>query len=449
MPRRLFLSVLGGVVGLAGLVGLAPAAVVPTAHAAEGSGSILVIMDVSGSMRRADASGTTLIAGARQAVRQLVSEAPGETPIGLRLYGHTYPGDDKQRGCRDTELVVPIGPVSQTGDRIGAAIDAAKPTGFTPIGYSLQQAADDFPPEGKRTIVLVSDGEDTCNTPPPCKAARRLGAQGIDVRVDTVGLFLQGNATAQKQLKCVAKETGGKYYAAEDAGALTQQLTAVSQRAIQRFEASGGAVDGGPAAPQAAPVEPGVAYVDDVRAGEARWYSFQAGTGQVATATLTEDGSTEYGCCLNFRLRGPDYEQLDFENHFNGDGTAVTLRTQTDENGLEETGTYYVEVVLDKEAAPRPVSYQLQVDVSGTAVETATPTPTPTPTPTVTDSPTPTATDTATDADTAAAAVSTGSGDGGDTLLWVLIGVLSLLILVVIAAMAYMYRRMQRQGPTS
>lgn len=246
----------------------------------ENAGSILVIMDVSGSMAREDATGTTLIAGARAAVRQLVAEAPPETPVGLRLYGHTYPGNDEERGCRDTESVVPIGPLTTTGNRITRAIERAKPTGFTPIGYSLQQAAKDFPPEGERTIVLVSDGEDTCGQPAPCQVARSLARQGIAVRVDTVGLFLQGNRNAREQLQCVAKATGGRYYPADNADALADRLSTASQRALERFQATGGEIDGGPAATQATVIDVGQDYVDDVRPGEARWYSVEAGTGQ-------------------------------------------------------------------------------------------------------------------------------------------------------------------------
>lgn len=407
-------------------------------------GSILVIMDVSGSMARKDAGGTTLIQGARQAVRQLVSEAPPETPVGLRLYGHTYPGEDKRRGCQDTELVVPVEAVAQSGTAITAAIDGVKPTGFTPIGGALKQAVKDFPPEGERTIVLVSDGEDTCGAPEPCQAARQLAGQGIAVQVDTVGLFLQGNAKAQKQLQCVAKATGGRYYTADNAAQLTERLTTVSQRAIQRFEASAGPIQGGPAATRATAMEAGAAYVDNVKPGEARWYSFPAGQGQEVAVTLTEDGSTDYGCCLELALHGPDFDRIDSESTFNGGATAKTMRVASPDRGLDDSGDYYLEVTLDADAANRPVTYEFVAEVSGAALEespSAEPTPSPTVEPSPTEEPTPAAEEPAED-ELESAAADTDEGGG----LWtVLIAVLVALVLAAGAAVGLLARSTLRK----
>ncbi|MFZ5849476.1 MAG: VWA domain-containing protein [Actinomycetota bacterium] len=407
-------------------------------------GSILVIMDVSGSMARKDAGGTTLIQGARQAVRQLVSEAPPETPVGLRLYGHTYPGEDKRRGCQDTELVVPVEAVAQSGTAITAAIGGVKPTGFTPIGGALKQAVKDFPPEGERTIVLVSDGEDTCGAPEPCQAARQLAGQGIAVQVDTVGLFLQGNAKAQKQLQCVAKATGGRYYTADNAAQLTERLTTVSQRAIQRFEASGGPIQGGPAATRATAMEAGAAYVDNVKPGEARWYSFPAGQGQEVAVTLTEDGSTDYGCCLELALHGPDFDRIDSESTFNGGATAKTMRVASPDRGLDDSGDYYLEVTLDADAANRPVTYEFVAEVSGAALEespSAEPTPSPTVEPSPTEEPTPAAEEPAED-ELESAAADTDEGGG----LWtVLIAVLVALVLAAGAAVGLLARSTLRK----
>lgn len=408
-------------------------------------GSILVIMDVSGSMARKDAGGTTLIQGARQAVRQLVSEAPPETPVGLRLYGHTYPGEDKRRGCQDTELVVPVEAVAQSGTAITAAIDGVKPTGFTPIGGALKQAVKDFPPEGERTIVLVSDGEDTCGAPEPCQAARQLAGQGIAVQVDTVGLFLQGNAKAQKQLQCVAKATGGRYYTADNAAQLTERLTTVSQRAIQRFEASGGPIQGGPAATRATAMEAGAAYVDNVKPGEARWYSFPAGQGQEVAVTLTEDGSTDYGCCLELALHGPDFDRIDSESTFNGGATAKTMRVASPDRGLDDSGDYYLEVTLDADAANRPVTYEFVAEVSGAALEespSVEPTPSPTVEPSPTEEPTPEAAEEPAEDELESAAADTDE-DGG---LWtVLIAVLVALVLAAGAAVGLLARSTLRK----
>lgn len=436
MPLLLVLACLGSVEAPAG--------------AAEGdkqAGSIVVIMDVSGSMNRKDASGTTLIEGARRAVGRLVADAPASTPVGLRLYGNTYQGKDKRPGCLDSQLVVPVAPLAQSGRLITAAVDRARPTGFTPIGYSLQQAAKDFPATGQRTIVLVSDGQDTCGKPTPCQVAKRLDAQGIKVRVDTVGLFLQGNRKARAQLRCVAATTGGKYYAADDTTALTKRLTTASQRAVQRFQAAGEAVAGGAAATQATPVEQGTDYVDDIRPGEARFYSFPAGTGQVVTSTLTEDGATKYGCCLDVAVLDPTFNNVATDNGYNSDGTAQALRVASDDQGVAYSGSYFLQVVLRKDAATRPVRYQFKVTVTGTALQSSSPSPS------VSSSSAPSSSaDPSADASPSSQATQS-SGDrvsatdtGGNGLLWTVLAVLLVLVLLAVAAVGYALTRLRGRG---
>jgi len=426
------------------------------AGAAEGvdqAGSILVVMDVSGSMKRKDADGTTLINGARGAVRQLVADAPAKTRVGLRLYGQSYRGKNKATGCRDTRLVVPIAPLSSSGRSINAAVQRATPTGFTPIGYSLEQAAKDFPAKGQRTVVLVSDGEDTCGTPGPCQVARRLSAQGIHLRVDTVGLFLQGNQKAREQLKCVAAATGGQYYPADDSAALTQRLNTASQRAVARFKASGEEVDGGPAATQATAVKLRTDYVDDMRPGEARVYSFAAGTGQVVASTLTEDGAVEYNCCLTMSLLDPDFDSVQSDNSYNTEGTATTLRAESDDQGVSDTGSYLVEVRLDEKASRRPVQYQFKVAVTGTALESSSPSPTASESASTEASPSASPTDEASESATAQPTdqAAAQDQDSGSSLIWVVLIALLVLVLLAIAAVAVAIARLRpgRSGDAS
>ncbi|MCJ7726108.1 MAG: VWA domain-containing protein, partial [Acidimicrobiia bacterium] len=168
--------------------------------------SLLLIMDSSGSMNRVDDDGVALIDGAKQALRVLVAALPESAQVGLRVYGHRVPNTDKAKGCEDTELVIPVGPVDVAA--MIEVIDSYDAVGFTPIGLSLREAVQDLPPTGTRTIVLVSDGIDTCAPPDPCEVAAELAAEGFNVRVHTVGLFLTDPA-AEQQLQCIADATGG------------------------------------------------------------------------------------------------------------------------------------------------------------------------------------------------------------------------------------------------
>lgn len=192
---------------LSTVVGLMLALASPVLAQDDGeSNGVLLIMDASGSMGRVDDQGVRLIDGAKGALDALVTALPEGAPIGLRVYGHRVPNTDKANGCTDTELVVPVGPLRH--DEMRSAIDSFDARGFTPIGLSLMEAADDL--NGAGTIVLVSDGEDTCAPPEPCEVAAELLAAGIDVRVETIGFFLEDDA-AREQLQCIAATTGGSF----------------------------------------------------------------------------------------------------------------------------------------------------------------------------------------------------------------------------------------------
>lgn len=192
---------------LTAVVGLV-LALAPPALAQEGdtSNGVLLIMDASGSMGRVDDRGVRLIDGAKDALTTLVSAVPEGAPIGLRVYGHRVAEPDEAGGCADTELVVPVGPLRR--DEMNEAIGSFDALGYTPIGASLQAAAEDL--GGAGTIVLVSDGEDTCAPPDPCEIAAELLAAGFDLRVESIGFFVD-DEVARGQLQCIAATTGGSY----------------------------------------------------------------------------------------------------------------------------------------------------------------------------------------------------------------------------------------------
>ena len=193
--------------------------------------ALLLILDASGSMDRTDGDGVRLIDGAKQALLDLISTLPDDVLVGLRVYGHRYPNTDPVNGCTDTELVVPIGPLDRP--KMERAIGDFDAMGFTPIGLSLQEAAEDFPPDvATKAIVLVSDGVDTCAPPDPCEIAKGLFSSGVFVRIETVGLVL-GDDGAGGQLQCIAEATGGSYHDIRTIDVLAQELGTIARAAIE------------------------------------------------------------------------------------------------------------------------------------------------------------------------------------------------------------------------
>lgn len=201
---------------------------------------LMLVMDSSGSMAEPAGGGVSKIEAARESLHTVIDTLPSDQPLGLRVYGAQIPGESDPNACTDSQLVVEPG--SDNRDELHQAVGSYEPKGATPIGYALQQAGYDLGGKGRRNIILVSDGESTCQ-PDPCTVSRQLRNEGIDLRIDVVGLNVSG--TARKQLQCVAESGGGIYYDAQDPDQLTDSLTTLTERAARPYEVIGNPVTGG------------------------------------------------------------------------------------------------------------------------------------------------------------------------------------------------------------
>lgn len=290
----------------AALVGLTLAAT-PTYADDPASGSqdyrMQLVLAASGSMKE-PAGGGRKIDIAKQALDSVVDDLPEAAEVGLRVYGATI--SSGEGACTDTQEVV--APDTGNRDDLHGAIDDYKPLGETPIGYSLQQAAKDLGDEGKRTIVLVSDGESTCN-PEPCKVARRLSKDGIDLRIDVVGLAV--DAKTREQLTCIADAGNGTYYDADDAESLTRSIDTVSTRAFRPFDLTGVPVSGSTKPGRAPSIATGTQYLDELPGeGEKKYYRLErkdpGSVLHVGTTARTDSGSLGNGVLMSLHAEDSD-----------------------------------------------------------------------------------------------------------------------------------------------
>ena len=200
------------------------AALIPAIAAAQSCNtadrSVLLLMDLSGSMNAKLPGGETRLAVAQRAIKGAASQVPAQAQLSLRLYGAKSAA--REKNCQDTSLAVPFGPASASGTAIVSTVDGAKAQGYTPIAYSLGEAASDFPAAAKeRVIVLVSDGKETCQGD-PVLAARALAGKGIVVHA--VGFVV--DTAARGQLQAIARATGGTYFDAPNGPELPDLLKA-------------------------------------------------------------------------------------------------------------------------------------------------------------------------------------------------------------------------------
>ena len=178
---------------------------------------VQLVLDASGSMW-GQVDGEPKIAIARGAVREMLDGWDDGVELGLTVYGHRRKGD-----CADIETLIPAGPAD--GAAFMTAVEGLSPKGKTPLSEAVRRAAADLrSTEEKASVVLVSDGIETCGAD-PCAVAAELEASGVDFTVHVVGFDLQQGE--DQKLRCIAEQTGGNFWLAGDAAGLTDAFAEV------------------------------------------------------------------------------------------------------------------------------------------------------------------------------------------------------------------------------
>ena len=189
---------------------------------------VVFILDASGSMW-GKAGGQSKIEAAKAVMAKAVPDLPAEVRLGLVAYGHRKKGD-----CADVEVLIAPG----SNDRAGLLkkVAALSPKGKTPMADSIKQTAELLKSkENETTIVLVSDGIETCNAD-PCGVVKALKQSGIKFVLHVVGFDV--DAKGKAQLECLASAGGGKYFSAGDAAALLAALDTVKKEVSVKVAAA-------------------------------------------------------------------------------------------------------------------------------------------------------------------------------------------------------------------
>ena len=274
--------------------------------AAQSDDLLYVIYDSSNSMWGELADGSRKYEAGRKGLDSALGSSALRRDLAFRAYGHREVGD-----CRDSELIVPPMPAGDAAPLIAAAVQDIRPTGKTPISYSLREALKDFD-ERRGDILLISDGLETCDAD-PCALMYDWREQDVKVRVHVVGVGL--NDIERKAMMCVAEAGGGQYF---DAGSESEFRAALDE---------------------ASAIEPGAPAPIDTGRGYA----------------LILSGADESG--RSFLVEGQLFR----------DGAAVGTVTSNGRNVLDGPGEYDLEVgaVLRDGTLYKPVRQTVVVDSSG------------------------------------------------------------------------------------
>jgi hypothetical protein len=185
-----------------------------------GPENVMIILDSSYSMSEPiDHSGEDKMVAAKRTVLDVLRNIAPTTRVGLRVYGNSA---NQFTACKATNLLVPLG--ENNRNLIASKMIGLRPTGATPISYTvLRSLHEDFNAvNGNQSIILISDGIETCGED-PCDVAVKMQQMGINIKINVIGLGLQDYA-AVKQLRCVALATKGQFYTANTAAELANSL---------------------------------------------------------------------------------------------------------------------------------------------------------------------------------------------------------------------------------
>lgn len=278
-----------------------------------GRDPLMIVLDASGSMKLKD-DYQPRIDAAISALHQVIGNLPNDASVGLEVFG-TNTGDntsEKALGCTDVTVLKSLAPIDT--DALNNAVDDVKASGYAPIGQALRSAVARLPSTGRRTILLVSDGDDYCSPPEPCQVAKDLVAVNPGLTIDVLGV--RANSAGDQELRCIADAAGGDYVTATDADQLRDRLATGYERQAMAFRPTGTVVNGSSEPIQTAPALTPGGYLDNTftrgsssgsdgdKIGTVRYYRIPNGAGMTpwVSATIAGDVRTENYHALGLRV---------------------------------------------------------------------------------------------------------------------------------------------------
>ena len=162
---------------------------------------ILFLLDGSGSML-GQWEGTTRMRVAKRLLSDLVDslKVDDQVELALRVYGHQF--HRRLQNCQDSKLEV--GFRANNHQQIIQKLGRITPQGTTPIAYSLQQLAQDFPADDayRNIVIIITDGLESCDGD-PCAVSTTLQKRRIFLRPFVIGLGM--NRSFEQQFDCLGR----------------------------------------------------------------------------------------------------------------------------------------------------------------------------------------------------------------------------------------------------
>lgn len=214
---------------------LSPASATPN----NSTPATMIVLDASGSMW-GRLQGRSKIEIARSVLASSADKLSANAAVGMVAYGHR-----RQKDCSDIQTVLPLGYHKQS---LAPVARGLQPKGRTPLTEAVRVAAGQVQQYGRKsTVILISDGLETCGGD-PCQLARDLNASGLDFTAHVIGFNFE-TAANRGAISCLAEETGGKFLEANNEQELSAALDTVLQDATTENVIFTPAISAEPVAP--------------------------------------------------------------------------------------------------------------------------------------------------------------------------------------------------------
>ena len=209
----------------------------PAETESAGGAAVELILDASGSMLQR-IEGKRRINVAKEVLTEAVREhIPAGTPLALRVFGHK-----EVDSCR-TDLEIPLAPLNP--DAAAATISGINAMNLakTPIADSLKAVEGDLQGATTGIIVLVTDGEETCEGNPGA-VIESLRDRGFEVSLNIVGFAIDDIELAA-QFESWAELGGGRYLSADNQDGLSEAIEQALRISYTVFDTGGNEVTTG------------------------------------------------------------------------------------------------------------------------------------------------------------------------------------------------------------
>ena len=191
---------------------------------------VLLLLDASGSMLGKLDNSQLKISVARDILSDLIDslKVDKSVELALRVYGHQY--DRKRQVCTDSKLEVPFRPANH--DQIIQKLRGLQPKGTTPIAYSLEQTATDFPASSdyRNVVIIITDGIESCDGD-PCEVSLALRSKNIYLKPFVIGLGV--DVQYSENFTCL-----GRYFNATDVPAFRNTLNDILVQTLEETTVS-------------------------------------------------------------------------------------------------------------------------------------------------------------------------------------------------------------------